>query len=89
MKWAVAAAIAVRCFGIEERARRDDEDAHSPSAPEIPKRGDVPHREHQTEARLRHTMKWENVDMGPGYYYISAVLRARESDGLDLEHLML
>ncbi len=60
--------------GFEERARRGDEEAHLPSAPGIPKRGDVAHREYQTEARLRHTMKWKNVDIGPGYYYISAVL---------------
>ncbi len=38
--------------GFEERARRDDEDAHSPSAPEIPKRGEVMRREHHAGPRL-------------------------------------
>ncbi len=42
--------------GFEERPRRDDEDAHRPSAPEIPKRSDVTHREHQAEPRLRHAI---------------------------------
>ncbi len=47
---------------------------HLPSAPEIPKRSDVTHREHQTEPRLRHTMKWKNVDIGPEYYYITGTV---------------
>ncbi len=60
--------------GFEERPRRDDEDAHRPSAPEIPKRSDVTHREHQAEPRLRHTMKWKTVDIGPGCYYITGTI---------------
>ncbi len=71
--------------GFEERPRRDDEDAYLPSAPEIPKRGDVTHRDHRAEVRLRHTMKWRNVDTMAGTH-ANPVSRSLVAHPGDWEH---